>query len=214
MYMIRKNQTRANLAQGRLAQGFTLIELMVTITLIAILIMLAVPAFSTWIHNTQVRTVTESLQNGVRLAQSEALRRNQQVVMSFTNDTNPSLNPTAVVGGKNWSIQTVPSPYINNNEAEPLGAGVLAGVASGVTIAGPAAAICFNANGRLLTQQNATSTTTAAATANCSATGAATFDVSQANSDRPLRVVVQLGGQVRMCDPALPALSTTSPQGC
>ena len=212
--MIRKNQTRANLRHGRATQGFTLIELMVTITLIAILVMLAVPAFSTWIHNTKVRTIAESLQNGVRMAQSEALRRNQQVVMSFTNDTNPNLNPTAVVGGKNWSIQTVPSPYVNNNAAEFLGAGILAGVASGVGITGPSAAICFNANGRLLTQQNNTSSATATATTNCAATGAVTFNVSQANSDRPLKVVVQLGGQVRMCDPGLPALSTTSPQGC
>jgi len=207
--MIRKNQPRANLWRGHVAHGFTLIELMVTITLIAILVMLAVPAFSTWIHNTQVRTIAESLQNGVRLAQSEALRRNQQVVMSFTNDTNPNLNPTAVVGGKNWSIQTVPSPYINSNVAEFLGAGILAGVASGVGITGPSAAICFNANGRLLTSAG-----TSTATTNCAAAGALTFNVSQANSDRPLNVVVQLGGQVRMCDPHLPALSTTSPQGC
>ena len=211
--MIRKDRSAARPQGDASERGFTLIELMVTITLIAILIMLAVPSFSTWIHNTQVRTIAESLQNGIRLAQSEALRRNQQVVMSFTNDTNPSLNPAAVVGGKNWSVQTVPSPYINNNVAEPLGGGILAGVASGVSISGPAAAICFNANGRLLTSPNA-ATATATATENCVAAGALTFNVSQANSDRPLNVVVQLGGQVRMCDPHLPTLSSTSPQGC
>ena len=192
-------------------RGFTLIELLVTITLIGILIALAVPSFSTWIHNTQVRTVAEALQNGVRLAQSEALRRNQQVVMSFTNDANPKLNPTAVAGGKNWSAQTVASPYVDGNAAEFLASGALSDIASSVVIGnvgGAFPAICFNANGRLM------GPTAAAATSNCTVGSPVTFQVSRAGSDRPLNVNVTVGGQVRMCDPNRPALSSTSPDGC
>ena len=88
------------------ARGFTLIELLTTFSLLGVLIQLSLPSFTIWISNTRVRTVADSLQNGVRLAQAEAVRRNRQVVLSFTNGT-PSLGVPAVAGGANWSIQTV-----------------------------------------------------------------------------------------------------------
>ena len=198
---------KSTFASGPVASGFTLIELMVTITLLGILISLSLPSFITWIHNSQVRTVAEALQAGLRTAQAEAVRRNRQVVMTFTNDANPTLNPTAVANGKNWSIQTVASPFINNNVAEFVRAGVLTDVASGVGITGAPKAICFNANGRLMAP------TGSAATADCVGTPAA-FQVTQTASDRPLNVTVAVGGQVRMCDPNRPALSSTSPDGC
>lgn len=187
--------------------GFTLIELMVTITLLGILISLSLPSFTTWIRNSQVRTVSEALQTGLRTAQGEAVRRNRQVVMSFTNDANPTLNPTTVANGKNWSIQTVASPFINNNVTEFVRAGVLTDVASGVSITGAPKAICFNADGRLMAP------TGSAATADCVGTPAA-FQVLHPASDRKLNVTVAVGGQVRMCDPQRPALSTASPDGC
>ena len=187
--------------------GFTLIELMVTITLLGILISLSLPSFTTWIRNSQVRTVSEALQTGLRTAQAESVRRNRQVVMSFTNDANPTLNPTTVANGKNWSIQTVASPFINNNVTEFVRAGVLTDVASGVSITGAPKAICFNADGRLMAP------TGSAATADCAGTPAA-FQVLHPASDRTLNVTVAVGGQVRMCDPKRPALSTTSPDGC
>ena len=198
---------RPVVACGPVASGFTLIELMVTITLLGILVSLSLPSFITWIRNAQVRTVSEALQTGVRTAQAEAVRRNRQVVMTFTNDANPILNPTAVANGNNWSIQTVASPFINNNVAEFVRSGVLTDVASGVSIFGAPKAICFNANGRLMAP------TGSAATANCIGTPA-TFQVAQTASDRPLTVTVAVGGQVRMCDPKRPALSSTSPDGC
>ena len=42
---------------------------------------------------------------------------------------------------------------------------------------------------------------------------AATYDITIPNADRPLRVLVALGGQVRLCDPAK-TLSNTNPDGC
>ena len=124
--------------------------------------------------------------------------------MTFTNDPNPQLNPTALVGGRNWAVQTIPSTFANDGAAELIGSGVMADVASAVAIESGPATICFNSNGRL---------TTSAAVATCSA-GIATFDVRQSpGADRPLRVLVQVGGQVRMCDPAR-VLSSTVPDGC
>jgi len=88
---------------------------------------------------------------------------------------------------------------------------------SGVTINGGVGAppsLCFSSSGRQVT--NTTAGNTAAATpltANCSATTASTFVVDKTGSDRKLRVVVDFGGKVRMCDPAK-TLSAAQPDGC
>ena len=198
--------------QGRCAAGgFTLIELIVTMSVIGLLAGLGLPSMTAWIRNSQVRTVADALQNGLRTAQTEAVRRNQPVVISFTNDTNPELNPVAVAGGKNWSLQTVPSAFAENGTTPVfVRSGALADVASGVSIGGSMpTAVCFDSNGRLV----ANAAPTSSAFAVCAATPA-TFDIAQTNSDRPLRVTVAVGGQVRMCDPKRPALSTLSPDGC
>lgn len=185
------------------ASGFTLIELIVTFTLLGILVALSLPSFTAWIRNSQVRTVAEAVQSGLRTAQAEAVRRNQAVALSFTNDANPQLNPTVVANGRNWSLQTVASPFTNGGAAEWISSGVLSDVASGVSITGPAA-VCFDANGRVVMLP---------APSNCTA-NSQTVDVSfPPSADRPLRVLVAVGGQVRMCDPAR-TLSATTPDGC
>lgn len=183
--------------------GFTLIELAVAMSLLGILLALGLPSLSGWVKNAQVRTVADAIQTGVRLAQTEALRLNQQVVLSLTN-AQPALNAAAVANGKNWSIQTVNQ---FGKTAEFVRGGALADVASGVSISGPAA-ICLNSNGRLVT--NAAPGVPGSA---CNAANAE-FNVSQTNADRSLRVTVSLAGQVRMCDPLRPTLSSTSPDGC
>ena len=45
------------------------------------------------------------------------------------------------------------------------------------------------------------------------ASGISSFDVSNTHADRPLRVLVTLGGGVRLCDPAK-VLATATPDGC
>ena len=52
----------------------------------ALLVGLAMPSMSTWIRNSRLRAASDSLQDGLRLAQAEALRRSRQVVFSLTND--------------------------------------------------------------------------------------------------------------------------------
>jgi type IV fimbrial biogenesis protein FimT len=189
-------------------RGFTLIELLTTLSVLGVLLQLSLPSFTIWINNTRIRTVADSLQNGVRLAQAEAVRRNRQVVLSFTDRT-PALGVPAVAGGTNWSIQTV--AQFGGGDAEFVQGGSLVDVASGVTIGaiGPAVnALCFNSNGRL-TLNNAPGP----AGAVCRAAAVA-FEVNRASADRRLRVLVGVGGQLRMCDPGRPTLSSASPDGC
>ena len=96
--------------RSRRASGFTMIEMSVTLTIFAILVIMGVPAMTTWIRNNKVRTVTDSLQTGLRLAQAESLRRSRQVVFALTNSTTPTAIPLpTAVGGTSWAIWTVPS---------------------------------------------------------------------------------------------------------
>lgn len=190
--------------QAARAAGFTLIELMVTIVLLAILLALGFPSMSTWIHNSKVRTVGDALQNGLRLAQAEALRRSRQTVFSLTNSATPQTSFTAALNGRNWSVNTV--PLLTDETGQFIEAGVLSSVGSNVDINGPAS-ICFNSLGRMVATPSSVTGTGASCTA-----AAATYNISATGSDRPMRVLVTLGGQVRMCDPAR-SLST-SPDGC
>ncbi|SDD74078.1 type IV fimbrial biogenesis protein FimT [Variovorax sp. CF079] len=190
---------------NRRAAGFTLIELMVTVSIMALLAMLAVPAFSTWIANSKVRTIANALQDGLRTAQTEATRRSRQVVFALTDDSNPSDGYTAKENGKYWAINTI-TLTDSGETAAFVEAGVLAASGANVTITGPVA-VCFNSLGRLVT--NASPGVTSAS---CTA-GDSTYKVELAGADRPLHVQIKLGGQVRMCDPAK-TLSATQPDGC
>jgi len=190
--------------------GFTLIEMLVTIVLMSILMALAFPSMSAWIRNSRIRAAGDTLQNALRLAQSEALRRSRQTVFSLTNSATPSTSLTAVANGRNWSINTVRMMTDDAANVAPfVESGVLATTSSDVQITGPAA-ICFNSLGRLVVNSD-----TKVTGGNCTTATATQYDitVSNANADtRPLRVLVALGGQVRMCDPAK-ALATY-PDGC
>lgn len=203
-------------ANRSLTGGFTLIELMVTITLLAILLGLAMPSFSAWVRNSKLRAVGDSLQNGLRLAQAEALRRNRQVVFTLTNakvDASNAASHTAVANGNYWALSTV-AAYTNDSVAF-IESGVMNDVASGVRITGPAS-ICFNAMGRI-----AVNADPGISGANCAlpttSPAVLTFNVDYADSvagqDRPMRVTVALGGQVRMCDPAK-SLASGYSDGC
>ena len=192
---------------SRRARGFTLIELMVTISLLGVLLGLAAPSFSLWTRNAKVRTVSDALQNGTRLAQTEAVRRNRQVVFFLSNDAACSATTAPAANGSNWAIRTV--PLTAGDPVQTVQCGNLADIAGGVAITGPTA-ICFNSMGR---QAANASPGAGSATCTLAASGVSSYDIAALGSDRPLRVIVTLGGQVRQCDPAR-TLSATAPDGC
>lgn len=183
--------------------GFTLVELLVAMALMVMLLFLAAPNFTTWINNTRVRTVAEVLQNGVRFAQAEAIRRNRSVVFYFTN-AEPSLAAAAAVNGSNWGARTLQLFAADNPQF--IRGGALSDVAPGVLITGVPgpgpAAICFNSTGQQVT----------VAAEGCAA-GAARYLVTRLGADRRLRIDISLGGRVRMCDQDK-VLSATVPEGC
>lgn len=188
-------------------RGMTLVELVVTIALLSLLLGLAAPSFSLWTRNAKVRTVSDSLITGVRLAQSEALRRNRQVVLFLSNSKSCDNTVDASANGAYWAVRTV--ALISGEAVETVQCGVLADTAEGVAITGPTA-LCFNSAGRQVANADPGIGGTACTLA---AGGVNTYDVSMVQADRPLRVLVTLSGQARMCDPAR-TLSSTHTDGC
>lgn len=195
--------------------GFTLVELMVTLTLLAILMALAMPAFSGWVRNSKLRTAGDALQNSLRLAQAEALRRNRQVVFTLTNDkvtADDFADQKAVANGNYWSLSAV-AAYAGD-AAEFIEGGVLNDVAEGVKITGPAA-ICFNAMGRMVLN-NAPGLEGAECKLPTGTPAVQNYDIAfetpVTGEDRSYRVTVALGGQVRICD--RDKTRSTNPDGC
>src|ERR1700758_790804 len=72
-----------------ISRGVTLIGLAVVLAVVGILLSQAAPLFSAWTQNVQIRTATESIQNGLQLARSEAIRRNRSVMFWLTSTVNP-----------------------------------------------------------------------------------------------------------------------------
>ena len=78
--------------------GVTLIELLIAIAILSILLAIAVPNFGSWLQNTQIRTATESIKNGLQLARAEAIRRNEPVSFILASTTSTAWTVITVAG--------------------------------------------------------------------------------------------------------------------
>ncbi|KQW51706.1 MULTISPECIES: Tfp pilus assembly protein FimT/FimU [unclassified Roseateles] len=194
----------------RRSSGFSLIELMVAVTVLAILTAVALPNFTSWIRNARARTVADALQSGMRLAQAEAQRRTHTVVFFLTNNTTCNDTAVANANGTQWQVRVVPDALLTEDNTagfvKTVRCGVLTDVSAGVTLTG-VAAVCFGGDGRQTTVTDPTGIGV-----NCTA-AARVYDISppSGSDSRPLRMTVSLAGSIRMCDPGK---SSTSPDGC
>jgi len=66
-------------------RGVTLIELLIGVTIISCLLLVGMPSFTGWIRDLQVRGAAESIQSGLLLARSEAIRRNRPVQLTLAD---------------------------------------------------------------------------------------------------------------------------------
>jgi len=129
--------------------GFTAVELMVTLSIMVILSTLALPAFHTFMAENRARSKAIELAAALQTAQSEAMRRNREVVFSFTDSPNPSIALTASATGKGWAISALPLSGASVTATEVVNVGGYAEGTGDVQISAPAASLCFLPNGSL-----------------------------------------------------------------
>jgi type IV fimbrial biogenesis protein FimT len=199
----------------RISRGVTLIELAVVLVVVAILLSQAAPAFSAWTRNVQIRTATESMQDGLQLARSEAIRRNRSVMFWLTS---AGANPATA----DWLVGCA-NPVNLNAQGAPEAAGACPGSGTGAAptnwIQRQAAADQQTSAPQIATTPAGTSVVTfnSLGMVTINADGTAPFtqidvtDPLMATGARPLRVLVS-AGQIRMCDPNLSL--ATDPRGC
>ena len=183
-------------------QGFTLIELMVALAIVALLLLIGMPSFTTFLRNSEIRSTAESLVNGLRAASAEAARQNKRVVFTLAGGNSSS-----------WAFNLVNDPIDCTNLVQPPIQQYFkeeAGRNSKITVT-PAAklTVCFNGLGRIVNQ------------------GVPNDHLQQIDIDsvvageaRPLRIIVDdqtvSRRGLRLCDPdpALLTLSPPDPRAC
>ena len=72
-------------------RGVTLIELMVTMAVLALVMFAVVPDIGAWMRNTQVRNASESIHAGLERARNEAVKRNRTVRFTLVSVSNPGV---------------------------------------------------------------------------------------------------------------------------
>jgi len=189
--------------------GVSLIELMVAVAILAIIVALGVPSFQQWMLNTRIRTVTESIQNGLRLARNEAAQRSSYVRFQLTSATSwqVCLLPASAASAQAATdcssavstIQAWNSPSQSNVQVGASTATNTVAASSSTSSAystmvsgGVPAGVTFDSLGR----------PTAYGSASILRIDATAANTSQQASSRRLVTTISPGGMVNMCDPA------------
>ena len=205
-------------------RGFSIIEAVIAISIVALLMVMGMPALGIFLDNQKIRAATETLYAGLQQARVEAAKRNTPVEFVMFND---AIDPndftfinsvTPVAGGANWAIR-VPNPAAPGTYALVTTRSGAESSASGTTsvvaVAGGAPTITFNGFG-----------------GTNGLAGTATFQFTRANPANPdllckaaggaircLNITVTTGGQIKVCDPAVnplldPSISPNDTRRC
>jgi len=195
-------------------RGMSIIELMIGLAIVALVLMVAVPSFTIFLQNTQIRNAAESTLAGLNLARTEAVRRNQPVRFQFVSDltagcalVSNSLAWVVSLADPSGACEVAPSETVAPQTIQKRSA--TEGARNAVVLATGGTTSTFNGIG-MLTGASITQIDFSNSTGVCEH-----VDVVNGTM-RCLRIQVSTGGQARMCDPKVvaPVLPDVDPRAC
>ncbi|TAJ20792.1 MAG: prepilin-type N-terminal cleavage/methylation domain-containing protein [Rugosibacter sp.] len=209
----------------RSGQGFSLIEMVVTVAIIGVLLALGVPRFAEYLRNVKLRAAAEMFLASMQLTRSEAVRMNTPVeFLLTTTDPLPANVGTAAasVSGSNWLVRTADMGTFIDGKFGIEGSGRGTGQVTAIKIndtsapanidpdappAAPISSIVFNGLGRTSLANQAVFKFNNPNAGTC---------VTAGGPVRCLKVIVAIGGQARLCDPAIGAAAVAAgdSRGC
>ncbi|MHB1273187.1 MAG: GspH/FimT family pseudopilin [Rhodanobacter sp.] len=97
---------RASVSHSAPARGFSLIELMVTLAVAAILASIAIPSFRTYVLNVRRDSVVDGLVASLHYARNQALNLDQNTTLCAGN---PGISCLGGAWADGWEVVTVPA---------------------------------------------------------------------------------------------------------
>jgi type IV fimbrial biogenesis protein FimT len=175
--------------------GFTLIELMITIAIAAILLTIAAPNLSAFKRNSELNSATNKLISAINAARGEAMKRGRNAMLV------PSANGTSWNTGwivfvdmdRSQEFDGTLDTTVSTETALPSYINITPG-SSGSTAAQSPAYIMFNASGYPATKSGA-------AVGNLTMNITRTDVVANAQLQETRRVMIAPSGRVRTCKP-------------
>lgn len=106
-------------------KGFTLVELMVTLAILAILMVIGVPAMQQFLQKRQALARSDNFISAMKYARSEAIKRGKPVAVCRTttaDSVTPNCNTTDTNWASGWLVfeDTAPTDGAFNNATEIL----------------------------------------------------------------------------------------------
>jgi len=189
----------ATTTPSRAAAGFTLIELMVTVSIAAILLAVAAPSFVAFQRNSELTSATNSLLAGISAAKGEAMKRGlSAVIVPASNGDWGTGWKIFVDRDRNQTFSATADTLVAEHAALPS---YLTASGTG-TANGSAAYIMFDPSGYTKTAGAGFGTLTLSLARN---------DVADAQlPEQTRRIVVAATGRVRTCKPATDTTCTTA----
>ncbi len=189
-------------------RGVTLIELLVGLSIFALLMVMAAPGLSDWLANARLRTTAEALSASLQAAKGEAVARNTRVRFQLTStlgddcalntsgphwvvNLDPEADAAAVAGRCDAALSDTVAPRLMSRHHAREGGALTA-------IEATASTLVFNGLGRITPVP----------------AGDVVFDVrppddsecvANGGTRSCLRVIVSPVGQIRTCSPSVAA---------
>lgn len=170
--------------------GLSLIEILITVAILAIISAIGIPSYTTYVTNSRVHSVSADIRNGLQQARMEAIKRNATTSFCITSSS-----------GSGWKTVAGNDCSTGTQIASKTSSG---GEVSDVEWSPGTLSVSFGADGRIRT-----------ASGSATGTGLTTIDVYWkkicAEDCVRTRVEISPGGMIRSCNLSL---ADGDPQAC